>query len=146
MSDRFAEGDVDGLLGYYSRQTSAHVAPVISIFFSLIGLLVLVGNANTLLSRAFFSLAYFLLGALGAYFYGRLFYFGKLIDEILEHPNFATLHIQLREQAMKESTILRIVATVSETKRGYRLLWAWIMLFSAGLLALISWAIVFFRL
>jgi hypothetical protein len=147
MSDRFEDKDVAGLLGYYSRQVSAHVTPVISIFFSIIGLLILIRTANTLLSRAFFSLLYFLLGALGAYFYGRLFYFGKLVDEALVHPSFASLHTQLRERVVRKSVVLRIVVTVSETKeKGYRLFWAWLMFLFTGLLALISWAIVFFQL
>ncbi len=141
------EHEINNLVAYYSRQVSAHVGPVISIFFSLIGLLNLARISDIFEHKLFFSFLYFLLGALGAYFYGRLVYFGQLLDEALLRSSFANLHQQIREQVLQRSLLLRIVSKVSETREGkYRLIWAWLLPIIVSILALVSWIIVFFQL
>jgi len=49
-----AKNEIDDLVAYYSRQVSAHVGPVISIFFSLIGMLVLVRTSSSIQAKVFF--------------------------------------------------------------------------------------------
>lgn len=84
---------------------------------------------------------------MGAYFYGRLVYFGQLLDEALLRSSFANLHQQIREQVLQRSLLLRIVSKVSETREGkYRLIWAWLLPIIVSILALVSWIIVFFQL
>ena len=147
MSERSEHQIYADLLRYYSTQVSAHVGPVVSMFFGVVGLLIIISGSNTFASRVFFSLIYFSLCALGAYFYGRLMYFGKMVDEVLQRPEWRSCHEQIREKVMGESTMLKIVAKVSEKRLiGYRLTWAWIMLGCAWLAAFLSWAVVFFQL
>jgi len=86
------------------------------------------------------------LGALGAYFYGRLVYFGQLLDEALLHSSFANFHKQFKKQVLQRSLLLRIVLAISETKEGrYRLIWAWLLPLVVGFLALASWILAFFQ-
>lgn len=146
MLRRDEEQVYSDLLKYYAAQVSAHVGPVISIFFSIIGMLVIIQGSQSLVSRVFFSILYFVLCVYGAYFYGRLMYFGRLVEETLQRSDSSFIHNQLRETVMRRSRILRAVAKVSEAEEtGYRLTWAWIGLGCAGIGALLSWIVIFFR-
>jgi hypothetical protein len=138
------------LLAYYSRQISAHVGPVVTLFFALIALLALIRNGPTAVpffSKVVLSIVYFAFGFLAGYFYWRLMYFGKLADAALSHPFFSSTHEGYRAKVMKQSKVLSIVARLSEKeKEGYRLDWSWTMVLAAAAVAITCWAIIFFNL
>jgi len=134
----------ESLLEHYSNETCSHIESAIALFFGLIGTLILMTVVNTVLARAVFTLTYFLLGLLGLYFYVRLFYYRKMLEEILFDEPFREWHIRFQGRIFKESKLIRLTQWISRTEKGYRLNWAWIMLALAVVVAILSWIIVFF--
>lgn len=136
----------ESLLEHYSNETCTHVESAISLFFGLIGTLILMTVVDTFFARAVFTVTYFLLGFLGLYFYVRLFYYRKLLEEILLDEPFREWHIRFQSRIFEESKLIRLTQWLSRAEKGYRLNWAWIMLALAVAFAILSWIIVFFSL
>ena len=137
----------ESLLEHYSNETCSHIEASISLFFGLIGALILMTVVNTVLARVVFTAMYFLLGLLGLYFYVRLFYYRKLLEGIILDEPFRDYHIRFQGRVFKESQLIRLTHRISRTEKGnYRMNWAWIMLALAVVVAILSWIIVFFSL
>lgn len=135
------------LLQHYSNETCSHIEAAVSLFFGLIGTLILMTVVNTVAARTVFSILYFLLGALGLYFYLRLFYYRKLLEEILLDEPFKDQHTRFQEHVFKESKLIRLTQRISRSKKGkYHMNWAWFMLALAVVVVILSWMIVFFSL
>jgi hypothetical protein len=133
----------EGLLEHYSNETCSHVEAAISLFFGLIGTLILMTIVNTVAARVVFSIMYFVLGLLGVYFYARLFYYRTLLDEILLDKPYKDYHTELQDRAFKRSIIIRLTQQISRRGNGeYNLYWAWAMLSAAVVVAIASWVIV----
>lgn len=147
MESRKAERE--SLLEHYSNEVCSHVEAAISLFFGLIGTLIIMTIVNTLAARVIFSITYFFLGLLGVYFYVRLFYYRKLLEGILLEEPYKDYHIRLQNRVFKKSKFIAIKWTqrISRHEDGeYRLTWAWSMLILAIVTALSAWIIVFFSL
>jgi len=135
------------LLEHYSNEVCSHVEAAISLFFGLIGTLIIMTIINTFFARIVFSLMYFLLGFLGTYFYLRLFYYRKLLEGILVEEPYKEYHAMLEERTFKNSRLIKFTQRISRHKNGeYRLEWAWIMFALAIVVAFSSWMIVVFSL
>ena len=135
----------ESLLEYYSNATYSHIEAAISLFFGLIGTLILMTVVNTVAARVIFSIMYFVLGGLGVYFYVRLFYYRKLLEGILLDEPYKGYHIKLQGRIFKESRPIRWSHRISRGEKGkYRLNWAWFMLALAVGVAILSWIIVLF--
>jgi len=115
----------ESLLEHYSNETCSHVEAAISLFFGLIGTLILMTVVNTVAARVVFSIMYFVLGLLGVYFYARLFYYRTLLDEILLDKPYKDYQTELQDRAFKRSTIIRLTQQISRRGNGeYNLFWA----------------------
>lgn len=135
------------LMEIYSHQITAHVGPVVSVFFGLLGILIVLSQVNSTLAKAFLSLGYFTLGIVGVYFYGRLMYFGKLAENAAGYLGLANSHQTIKNNVLKKSKLLTLVAGLSESEvEGYNLNWAWIMLAIATVVAFTFWYVIFFDL
>jgi len=145
--DQSERGTKESLLEHYSNETCSHVEAAISLFFGLIGTLILMTVVDTFAARVVFSTMYFALGLLGVYFYARLFYYRTLLDEILLDKPYKDYHTKLQERAFKRNIIIRWTQQISRRENGeYNLRWAWIMLSAAVVVAIASWVIVAFSL
>lgn len=145
MESRKAEKN--SLLEHYSNEVCSHVEAAISLFFGLIGTLVIMTVVKTVAARIIFSIMYFFLGLLGGYFYVRLFYYRKLLEGVLLDEPYKDYHIELQDRIFRESRFIALTHWISrDYKREYRLRWAWIMLIVAMVTALSAWIIVFFSL
>jgi len=137
----------ESLLEHYSNETCSHVEAAISLFFGLIGTLILMTIVNTVAARVVFSIMYFVLGLLGVYFYARLFYYRTLLDEILLDKPYKDYHRELQDRALRRSIIIRLTQQISRHGNGeYNLRWAWAMLSAAVVVAIASWVIVILSL
>lgn len=135
------------LLEHYSNEICSHIEAAISLFFGLIGTLILITVVNTIAARVIFSIAYFVLGGLGVYFYVRLFYYRKMLEGILLDEPYKDFHIKLQKRVFKKSKLIKLTQGFSRREKGeYRLNWAWFMLTVAIVIAFLSWIIVFFSL
>jgi len=135
------------LLGHYSNEICSHIEAAVSLFFGLIGNLILITITETILARIVFSISYFLLGLLGVYFYVRLFYYRKLLEGILLEEPFKDFHVKLESLIFEKHKLMRWTQQFSRLKTGkYRMHWAWLMLVLAGSVAISSWIIVVFSL
>lgn len=135
------------LLEHYSNEVCSHVEAAISLFFGLIGTLIIMEVVNTVAARIVFSVTYFFLGLLGVYFYVRLFYYRKLLEGILLDKPYKDYHNELQDRVFRKSRIITVTHRLSrDPKREYRLTWAWFMLILAIVTALLAWIIVFFSL
>jgi len=135
------------LLQHYSNEVCMHVEAAISLFFGLIGTLIIMEIVNTVAARIGFSVMYFFLGLLGLYFYVRLFYYRKMLDGILLSEPYRDYHVELQDRAFRKSRVITLTHLLSrDIKREYKLKWAWIMLIPAIITALFGWIIVFFSL
>jgi hypothetical protein len=130
----------ESLLEHYSNEVCSHVEAAISLFFGLIGTLIIMTVVNTFAARIVFSVMYFVLGGLGIYFYVRLFYYRKLLEGILLDEPYKDYHIKLQDRAFKESGFgfaIKLTQKISrDCKREYRMIWAWTMLLLAGATAI----------
>ena len=137
----------NGLLEHYSNEICSHIEAAISLFFGLIGTLIIMEIINTFFARLVFSLMYFVLGGLGVYFYVRLFYYRTLLEGILLDEPYKDYYIKLQDRAFKKSKIIRWTQRISRRESGeYQLWWAWVMLAMAMAVAIASWIIVVFSL
>jgi len=135
------------LLEHYSNEICSHIEAAVSLFFGLIGNLILITITETILARIVFSISYFLLGLLGVYFYVRLFYYRKLLEGILLEKPFKDFHVKLESLVFEKHTLIRWTNKFSRLETGrYRMRWAWLMLMFAGSVAISSWIIVVFSL
>ena len=135
------------LLEHYSNEICSHIEAAISLFFGLIGTLILMTIVETNLARNTFSIMYFALGGLGVYFYVRLFYYRKMLEGILFDEPYKDLHIKLEDTVFNESEFIKRTQWFSRYKTGrYRLTWAWVMLALAIVVAISCWIIVYFSL
>jgi len=143
----FRKAEKEGLLEHYSNEVCSHVEAVISLFFGLIGTLIIIEVVNTFAAQMVFSLAYFVLGGLGVYFYVRLFYYRKMLEGILLENPYKDYHIRLQNRVFKKSKTIAITQRISrDVKSTYRLKWAWFMLGLAIIIAISAWIIVVFSL
>jgi len=137
----------ENLLGHYSNETCSHIEAAISLFFGLIGTLIIMEIINTLAARIAFSIMYFALGGLGVYFYVRIFYYRKLLEGILLDEPYKDHHIRLQDRVFKKSKFIEWTQQISRHGSGeYNLKWAWSMLALATVVAILSWIIVVFSL
>ena len=137
----------NSLLEHYSNEICSHIEASISLFFGLIGTLIIMQIINTLWARIVFSIMYFVLGLLGVYFYVRLFYYRKLLEGILLDEPYKDYHIEFQDRAFKKSKIIKWTQRISRRESGeYNLWWAWVMLTLAVVVAIASWIIVVFSL
>lgn len=136
-----------GLLEHYSNEICSHVEAAVSLFFGLIGNLILITITKTVFARIIFSISYFLLGLLGVYFYFRLFYYRKLLEGILLEKPFKDFHVKLESLVFEKHKLIRWTNKFSRLKTGkYRMGWAWLMLGLAGSVAILSWIVVILSL
>lgn len=137
----------EALLQHYSNEVCSHVEAVISLFFGLVGTLIVMEVVNTVAAQAVFSIGYFALGGLGIYFYTRLFYYRKLLEGILLEDPYKDYHIKLQNHVVGRSRLIRLTLRLSrDAESAYRLNWAWLMLGLAVIIAFSAWATVFFSL
>lgn len=137
----------DNLLAHYSNEVCSHVEASIALFFGLIGTLIVIEIINTLAARIIFSLVYFVLGGLGMYFFVRLFYYRKMLEEILFSKQYRVTHVKFQSRVLPKSKLINATQWISRYKKGgYRLQWAWVMLILAGLIAILAWLIIVLRL
>jgi len=137
----------ENLLEHYSNETCSHIEAAISLFFGLIGTLIIMEIINTLAARIAFSIMYFALGGLGVYFYVRIFYYRKLLEGILLDEPYKDYHIRLQDRVFKKSKFIEWTQRISRRgSREYNLEWAWSMLALAIVVAILSWIIVVFSL
>ncbi|MDH5788059.1 MAG: hypothetical protein OEZ40_07205 [Candidatus Bathyarchaeota archaeon] len=137
----------ESLLEHYSNETCSHIEAAISLFFGLIGTLILMTVVNTVAARVVFSIMYFVLGGLGVYFYVRLFYYRTLLEGILLDEPYKDYHIKLQDRAFKRAKVIKWTQQISRRGHGeYQLWWAWVMLAVAVVVAFASWIIVAFSL
>jgi len=134
----------ESLLAHYSNEVCSHVEAAIALFFGLIGTLFIMTRVDTLATRTVFSIMYFLLGGLGIYFYLRLFYYRKMLEQILLDEPYKDYHIRLQGRVFKRSGfIIKLTQWISrDDKSAYRMIWVWIMLVLAGVTAISAWIIV----
>lgn len=141
------KADKKSLLEHYSNEVCSHVEPAISLFFGLIGTLIIMTVINTDAARVIFSVMYFILGGLGLYFYVRLFYYRKLLEGLLLEEPYKDCHTRLQNRVFDESRLIRWTRRISRSENGeYCLNWAWFMLALAMVVAILSWIIVVFSL
>jgi hypothetical protein len=95
------------LLAHYSDETCSHIEASVSIFFGLIGLLIILDFTHSAAARIVLSVMYFALGALGAYYFVRLFYYRRLLEHALSCEPYLSHHIQLQERVFRESRLIR---------------------------------------
>lgn len=137
----------ESLLEHYSNEVCSHVEAAISLFFGLIGTLIIMTVINTMAARVIFSVMYFVLGGLGLYFYIRLFYYRKLLEGLLLEKPYKDHQIRLQKHIFKKSKFIKWAQGISRHENGeYRLNWAWGMLALSSTVALLAWIIVFFSL
>ena len=137
----------NSLLEHYSNEICSHIEAAISLFFGLIGTLIIMEIIKTLVARIVFSTMYFVLGGLGVYFYVRLFYYRILLEGILLDEPYKDYHVKLRSRAFKRSRIIKLAQQISRRQSGeYQLWWAWSMLVLAMAVAIAAWIIVVFSL
>jgi len=135
------------LLEHYSNEVCSHIEAAISLFFGLIGNLILLTVVNTFAAQIVFSITYFVLGGLAVYFYIRLFYYRKLLDGILLDDPFKDYHIGFERRVFKKSRLIKWTWRISRHEKGeYRMSWAWFMLSLAIIVAILSWIIIVFSL
>lgn len=143
-SKKTVNGD---LLQHYSNEVCSHIEAAISLFFGLIGTLVILTLVETLAARTVFSLLYFVLGFLGTYFYIRLFYYRILLEGVLLTTPFRDCHSILEKRVFAASKLIGLTQSISRHEDGeYRLSWAWFMLAIAIMAAILSWVVVVFSL
>lgn len=131
------------LLEHYSNETCSHIEAAISLFFGLIGNLILLAVVTSFAAQVVFSIMYFALGGLAVYFYIRLFYYRKLLEGILLDDPFKDYHIRLERRVFKKSKLIKWTWQISRRGKGdYRMSWAWFMLTLAIAVAILSWIIV----
>lgn len=144
---KFAEPTTESLLAHYSNEVCTHVEASIALFFGLIGTLIIMEVVNTLAARIVFSIVYFALGVLGTYFFVRLFYYRKLLEEILSSKPYRDNHLSFQNHVFKKSKFIELTQRISRNKRSeYNLNWAWSMLTLAIIAGTLSWVIVVFSL
>jgi len=133
------------LLEHYSNEICSHIEASISLFFGLIGTLILMTIVETNVARNMFSFMYFALGGLGVYFYVRLFYYRKMLEEILFDEPYKNLQSELENRVFEKSGFIKLTQSISRQEEGkYRLIWAWSMLALAISVAILSWIILYF--
>lgn len=142
---KFEEVGLDSLLAHYSNEVCSHVEASIGLFFGLIGTLVIMEIVNVPVAYVIFSIVYFFLGGLGVYFYVRLFYYRKLLEEILLKEPYRDNHLKFQRRVFLQSKLIKATQSISITgKSEYRLRWAWLMLVLAVISAILSWLVVVF--
>ena len=137
------ESETNGLLSHYSNEVCSHVEASIGLFFGIVGTLFILDRVENFYALIVFSVLYLLIGALGTYFFIRLFYYRKLLEEILLSKPYKEKHRNLKKQVLKHSRLIKLTDLISRTREGeYRLTWAWTMLALAGIAATLSWIVV----
>lgn len=135
------------LLGHYSSEVCSHLEGVIALFFSLLGILIMMTTTESFLGKALFSAVYFTLGFLALYFYVRLFYYRKMLEEIILEKPYRKSHLKLEKRVLGQSRLIKWMHSLSRSKKGeYNLRWAWLMLTVTVLVATLCWTTVFFSL
>ena len=139
--------EIEMILQHYSAEVCSYIEASVSLFFGLVGTLIVLAEVETLLAKVIFSFVYFALGALGIYFYARLFYYRKLLEEVLLEEPYKNFHTKYEKRAFTNSRIIRLTQRISRHENGkYRLKWAWFMLAFSVLVAILSWAVIYFSL
>lgn len=140
----------EGLLAHYSNEVCSHVEASIALFFGLIGTLIIMTVVKTLAALIVFSMVYFLLGWLGIYFYVRLFYYRKMLEQVLLDDPYKNYHIKFQDRVFREpglGLVTKLTQKISRnSKSEYRRIWVWIMLLLASVTAFVAWVIVCFSL
>lgn len=114
---RFKEPTTESLLAHYSNEICSHVEASIALFFGLIGALIIMEVINTFAARIVFSIVYFALGLLGMYFFVRLFYYRKLLDEILLSEPYKDYHLKLQDHVFVKSKLIELTQQISRNKK-----------------------------